>query len=72
MPISSASSSSFSSRQSDERKTHEFERSPYTTVSMSSLNYKATDRIVTLAKPKQRIDSAIRDGKISTRFLLFN
>ena len=35
-----------------------------TSVSMSALNYKPTDRILTLAKPKIRKETTIRDGKI--------
>jgi hypothetical protein len=58
-----SSSSSFSTR-SDERKIYLYERSPFTSVSMSALNYQATDRVLSLSKPKLRKDTTIRDGKI--------
>jgi hypothetical protein len=56
-------SSSFISTNSDERKIYQYERSPFTSVSMSALNYQATDRIKSLSKPKKRQDTTIRDGK---------
>ncbi|CAF2994974.1 unnamed protein product [Rotaria sp. Silwood2] len=55
-------SSSFYSTKSDERKVYQYERSPFTSVSMSALNYQATDRITSLSKPKLRKDTTIRDG----------
>jgi len=55
-------SSSFVSTNSDERKIFQYERSPFTSVSMSALNYQATDRILSLSKPKIRRDTTIRDG----------
>jgi hypothetical protein len=56
-------SSSFYSTKSDERKAYQYERSPFTSVSMSAINYQVTDRILTLAKPKFRKETTIRDGK---------
>ncbi|CAF0771777.1 unnamed protein product [Rotaria sordida] len=55
-------SSSFYSMKSDERKVYQYERSPFTSVSMSALNYQATDRIRSLSKPKLRRETTIRDG----------
>ncbi len=57
-------SSSFYTTKSDERKIYQYERSPFTSVSMSALNYQATDRILTLSKPKRRKETTIRDGEI--------
>ncbi|CAF1291714.1 unnamed protein product [Rotaria magnacalcarata] len=55
-------SASFCSAKSDERKVFQYEKSPFTSVSMSALNYQATDRIRTLSKPRLRKDTTIRDG----------
>lgn len=63
-------SPSFISQASDERKIYKYERSPFTSVSMSALNYQATDRILSLSKPKIRRDMTIRDGR--NRSLLFS
>lgn len=57
------------STKSDERKIYQYERSPFTSVSMTALNYQATDRIVSLSKPRLRKETTIRDGKISRIFL---
>jgi hypothetical protein len=57
-------SSSFYSTKSGERNIYQYERSPFTSVSMTSLTYKATDRIISLSKPKIRKETTIRDGKI--------
>jgi hypothetical protein len=56
-------STSFYSVKSYERKYFTYERSPFASVSMSALNYQATDRIKSLSKPKKRQDTTIRDGK---------
>jgi hypothetical protein len=66
------SSSSFISIESDQRKIYQYERSPFTSVSMIALNYRATDRIKTLSKPKLRRDTTIRDGKILINSLFLN
>jgi hypothetical protein len=60
-------SASFFSTSSDERKFYQYERSPFISVSMSALNYKATDRISKLAKPKIRRETTIREGKIEKK-----
>lgn len=57
-------SSSFVSTKSDERKFYLHERSPFTSVSLTSLTYKATPRIRSLSKPKLRKETTIREGKI--------
>jgi len=64
-------SSSFTSIKSDERKIYQYERSPFTSVSMTALNYQATNRIKSLSKPKLRKDTTIRDGKISINSFFF-
>lgn len=56
-------STSFYSTKSDERKVFQYERSPFTRVSMSALNYQATDRIVTLSKPRPHKETTVKDGK---------
>lgn len=53
----------FYSVKPDTRKSYQYERSPLTSVSLPSLNYQATDRITSLAKPKVRKDTTVRDGK---------
>ncbi len=58
--VSSSSSYSFKSY---ERKYPQYERSLFSSISMSALNYQATDRIKSLAKPKIRKETIIRDGK---------
>ena len=55
-------SPSFYSTNSDERKIYQYERSPFTSVSMPALNYQATDRIMKLSKPKVRRETTIREG----------
>lgn len=60
MALISTSSFSFKSY---EQKYARYERSPFASVSMSALNYQATDRILSLAKPKIRRETTIRDGK---------
>ncbi|CAF0893544.1 unnamed protein product [Adineta ricciae] len=61
MPISSGAVP-FSPRVTDKRTAHEFEKSPYSIVRSSSLNYHATQRIASLSRPKIRRDTTIRDG----------
>ncbi|UJR33080.1 hypothetical protein I4U23_020539 [Adineta vaga] len=61
MPISSGAVP-FSPRVTDKRTAHEFEKSPYRVVSLSTLNYHPTNRIQLLSKPKIRRDTTIRDG----------
>lgn len=58
-------SPSMCSTRSDDRKHFQYERSPFTSVSMTALNYQATDRIKNLSKHKIRKDTTIRDGNIS-------
>jgi hypothetical protein len=37
-------------------------KSPYSVVSRSALTYSATDRLMELARPKQRKDNLLREG----------
>ena len=39
-----------------------YEQSQFSSVSMLALNYQATDRIKSLAKPKLRRETTLRDG----------
>ena len=59
----SLASSRFGSAKSSERIFHQFERSPYADISSTALTYQASPRIDTLAKPRLRRDTTIRDGK---------
>ncbi|CAF0829120.1 unnamed protein product [Adineta steineri] len=61
MPTSSSAPVS-RPQSSDQRSYHEFERSPYTAVPSTALSYGATQRIASLAKPKYRRDTTVRDG----------
>ena len=54
---------SFYAVKPDEREYFQYERAPATSVSMPALNYQATDRIASLAKPKIRHDTTIREGR---------
>ncbi len=56
-------SSSCFSFKSYEQKYPRYRRSPFASVSMLALNYQATDRIKSLAKPKIRRETTIRDGE---------
>jgi hypothetical protein len=56
-------STSFCSFKSYERKYHLYERSPFASVSMTALNYQATDRVRSLSKPKIRRETTIQDGR---------
>ncbi len=56
-------SSSWYSHKADERKAFQYERSPFISVSMSALNYQATDRVLSLAKPKIRKETTVREGR---------
>lgn len=65
MPTSSAAvvgSGRPKPRQTDHRDRHEFEVSPYRIVHRSTLSYSASARISSLARPKIRRDTTIRDG----------
>ena len=47
-----------------------YDRSLYSTVSLSALNYQVTDRIKYLARPKIRRETTIRHGKRNDHFQL--
>ena len=61
-------STSFYSNHSDERKAFQYERSPFTSVSLGAMTYKPTDRILSLSKPKARKETTIREGNLSKFF----
>ena len=52
----------FYSVKPDARKEYHYERSPFHSVSLPALNYRATDRIVSLSKPTVRQETTVRDG----------
>ena len=62
MKMAFSSSSSYSLKAYDE-KFPRYVRSPFASVSMLALNYRATDRIKSLAKPRIRRETTIRDGE---------
>lgn len=54
---------SFYTVRPDERDSFQYERSPFMSVSLPALNYTPSSRTVSLATPKVRQDTTIRDGK---------
>ncbi|CAF1271097.1 unnamed protein product [Rotaria magnacalcarata] len=54
--------SSLNSFKTNERDCYQCERSPYSFVTPAALIYHATDRIKSLARPKIRKDTTIREG----------
>ncbi len=54
---------SISSATVSERRYYLYERVPFTRIPMTALYYNPTARIQSLAQPKIRRDTTIRDGK---------
>lgn len=65
-------SRSFYSNGSDERKIFQYERSPITSVPLSAMTYKPTERISGLSKPKIKKDTTVREGNFVEFHLMRN
>lgn len=58
----SLKSARWNSAKYSERSFHEFERLPFTSISLAALNYNPTERVLSLAKPKIRRDTTIKEN----------